>query len=139
MIATRLACAILLAGCLLPAPAPAIASATEVAEMYYERVPSAEIFASPTDALLDQVYGYPADQEGPRATLTLEVGPHPELADRLLGFVSLEPMADDSVRGEKWRVVIVRTDEGWLIEQLGVRFKCWRGTNAGQWTDQLCP
>jgi hypothetical protein len=51
---------------------------------------------------------------------------------------SVDGYADDSVRGEQWRIAIEPMPGGWRVTAAGRRFKCWRGGNPGRWQKELC-
>lgn len=54
-------------------------------------------------------------------------------------LVTLDGIRDDAVQGLQWRFAL-RTSEGsWEAAEAGVRRKCYRGDNAGEWTKDICP
>ena len=52
---------------------------------------------------------------------------------------SVEGYADDSVRGEQWRIVVTPANPGWRVVEAGQRYSCYRGANPGSWQKGLCP
>lgn len=59
------------------------------------------------------------------------------LGNRLL-LVTTDGYADDSVRGEQWRIVLAQSGDGFRVLQAGIRYNCARGANPG-WSRDLCP
>ena len=46
---------------------------------------------------------------------------------------------DDSVQGERIRIIVVEAKEGgFRLLASGRQFKCWRGENKNKWTAELC-
>jgi hypothetical protein len=49
-------------------------------------------------------------------------------------------LLDDSVRGERWDVVLARTDVGtWRITDVRRAWRCWRGAKSRQFATDPCP
>ncbi len=128
---------------ILPILLVALAGCTTVGQggqglPYLEQVPQRQVFASPLDVARSFVGEYPESLEaGP--TMQLDVVPHPETAGRLLLTVRIDPVLDDSIAAEQWRATLRPEGAGWRIESLGLRRKCSRGPNIGNWGPFICP
>jgi len=73
-------------------------------------------------------------------TGTVESGlPHLETPGRLLLTIAIKPVPDDSIAAEQWRATLRPEDNGWRIEQPGLRRKCSRGPDSGNWEPFICP
>lgn len=96
-----------------------------------------EAFGDPLAAAQHFARYSPETDEDTRAfELTSRASDRPDAYEML---IQAEGYADDSVSGEQWRLVVLRTPEGWRVAEAGVRYKCYRGGNAGQWQRSLCP
>lgn len=64
---------------------------------------------------------------------------HPEDPDMRVWIVTVDGLADDSVKGIQFRLGL-RADRGnWKTMEAGVRRKCYRGENIENWTTNVCP
>jgi len=54
-------------------------------------------------------------------------------------LVTVDGIADDSVRGLQMRLGLRASQGGWETIEAGVRRKCRRGNDAGSWTKSVCP
>ena len=57
---------------------------------------------------------------------------------RLL-FVTVEGIEDNAVTGVQWRLGVKSVEGQWQAIEAGLRRKCLRGDNAGEWTKDVCP
>ena len=49
-------------------------------------------------------------------------------------------LLDDSVRGERWDIVLQRTGAGrWRIAEVKRAWRCWRGEPTDRFATSLCP
>jgi hypothetical protein len=49
-------------------------------------------------------------------------------------------LLDDSIRGERWDVVLARSDAGtWRITEVRRAWRCWRGAQSRQFATDRCP
>lgn len=58
--------------------------------------------------------------------------------DRIL-FATIDGIKDDAVQGIQWRFRMRPSEGRWEAVEAGMRRKCYRGENAGEWTRDLCP
>ncbi len=58
-------------------------------------------------------------------------------ANRIV-LVTTDGYADDSVRGEQWRIVLRESGDRFRVIQAGIRYNCARGASPG-WSRDLCP
>lgn len=128
---------------LLPLVLVAFAGCTTVGQggrdlPYLEQVPQRQLFDSPLDVARSLVGEYPETLEA-SPTMELDVVPHPEIVDRLLLTVRIDPVLDDSIAAEQWRATLRPEGDGWRIEALGLRRKCSRGPNIDSWGPFICP
>lgn len=88
----------------------------------------------------EAVVAYYARQEGfAVADAEVEVGRDATgRADRIVLF-TLDALEDDSVSARQYRIALTHTDIGYRPVAAGQRFQCARGSNAGEWTRELCP
>lgn len=64
---------------------------------------------------------------------------HPSDVSVRIMLVTVDGIEDDAVQGIQWRFGM-RTSEGsWEAVEAGMRRKCYRGANAGQWQKEVCP
>ncbi|MEM7701348.1 MAG: hypothetical protein AAF251_05370 [Pseudomonadota bacterium] len=54
-------------------------------------------------------------------------------------LVTVNGIADDSVKGIQMRLGLRASQGGWETIEAGVRRKCRRGDEAGNWTKSVCP
>lgn len=69
---------------------------------------------------------HPEDLEG-RPKLDLSIRRH---ENSLIVDLTLKGYLDDSVAGEHYRGIVVRTSKGWKLVGLGVKSICYRGMSA---------
>ena len=96
--------------------------------------PEAGAFASPTDAVADIVAALPPERER-----TIDVATVPARPDRRLVTVEATGYRDDSLAGERWRVLVERAGDGWRVVRTDRQNLCARGTVAQRWTTEPCP
>lgn len=92
------------------------------------------VFLTPEDVVdhyLDR-----ANTEG--AQVDTRIGRDGSGVGNRLALVTTDGYADDSVRGEQWRIVLAEVDDGYRVIQAGIRYNCARGPNPG-WSRDLCP
>lgn len=88
-------------------------------------------------ALVEPLYrNHPESEEG---RPSLQVDMRNDESGSLVIDVTMGGYLDDSVAGEEYRAFISRTVEGWRLEVLGRRYICYRGSNPGVPTKDLCP
>ncbi|WP_262031777.1 hypothetical protein [Microvirga sp. Mcv34] len=55
-------------------------------------------------------------------------------------LVLRDGLRDDSVRGERWDIVLGRSDAGaWSIRDVKRSWRCWRGASTDRFSAQRCP
>ena len=105
----------------------------------YRQVPAPDqTYASPLGIAQALTGGYPAAAEV-SPVIEVRIDAHPDKDGRAIVTASVGPLLDDSVKAEEWVAIVVPEGRAWRIETLGVRLKCWRGTNPDEWTTKLCP
>ncbi len=111
----------------------------EAAPEYLYQTPYRETYAAPLDVAAALVGYYPETTEaGPTMQLSLE--PLADNPQHLVLVVTIDPVLDDSVAAEQWRAVLSQGDDSrWSVEELGLRRKCSRGPDNGQWGPHICP
>lgn len=93
--------------------------------------------------------GSPVDIVAPLwANLFDELEPMPHLNVKIedigdwktyVADVRLEGYADDSLNGDLYRAIIVKSENGWTLQAMGRQYICARGKNAGKPQAALCP
>lgn len=93
--------------------------------------------ASSALGTLEPLYrNHPEMLEGrPTMTLNLKKGDD----GNLIIDLEMRGYLDDSVEGEQYRAHVTQGQNGWELLDLGVRYICARGANAGTPTTRLCP
>lgn len=64
---------------------------------------------------------------------------HPSDVSMRVVLVTVDGIRDDSVRGIQLRLGVRASAGSWEAVEAGMRRKCYRGENAGQWTKGVCP
>ncbi len=64
---------------------------------------------------------------------------HPTERSMRIVLVTVDGIADEAVRGVQWRFGMRTSAGSWEAVEAGMRRKCQRGDNAGQWTKAVCP
>jgi len=64
---------------------------------------------------------------------------HPTDRSMRIIFVTVDEVEDDSVQGVQWRLGVKFSEGQWQAVEAGLRRKCHRGPNAGEWTKDVCP
>ncbi|MBV7265537.1 hypothetical protein [Erythrobacter ani] len=54
-------------------------------------------------------------------------------------LVTIDDMEDDAIAGVQWRFDLRSSAGRWKAVEAGMRRKCQRGPNAGEWTREVCP
>ncbi len=124
-----------LAACLCLA-SPALAGEVRILDGYSDfRKPENFEFEQPLAPLSDWIAGFPEMADG-RPGLTLTSA----FADGVLSVEITETgLMDDSVAAIQQRLEFAPMEDGrWLLTGYGFRQQCYRGTNAGTWTDKPC-
>ena len=87
-------------------------------------------------AVLDQIdVGFPTDgEEGGRPGLSLELS---ETGAKIAVNLTESGWADDSVKGQVYRVLMERKGDGWRVTGLGHAWLCYRGEKSV--TTDACP
>ena len=125
-----------LIGCVSPGLAE-VSPATPVADDFAPLSTPTMSFGSPLSAAQYFARFEPETDEGaPSLDLTVRTS---DGESEYVMIVSSEGYADDSVRGEQWRIVVTRIEGGWKVTEAGRRFKCWRGGSPDEWQKALCP
>ncbi|MEM6499024.1 MAG: hypothetical protein AAF709_20165 [Pseudomonadota bacterium] len=65
--------------------------------------------------------------------------PHPSQTSMRIMLVTAEGLKDDSVEGLQMRLDLRFASGNWEAVEAGMRRKCYRGPNAGEWTRDVCP
>lgn len=76
--------------------------------------------------LLPYIGNHPESLEG-RPELDLSIRRH---ESSLIVDLTMSGYLDDSVSGEHYRGIVVRSSKGWELVDLGVKYICWRGVSA---------
>ncbi len=76
--------------------------------------------------LLPYIGNHPESLEG-RPELDLSIRRH---ESSLIVDLTLSGYLDDSVSGEHYRGIVVRSSKGWELVDLGVKYICYRGVSA---------
>lgn len=63
---------------------------------------------------------------------------HPTDADWRVLLITLDPVKGDAVTAVQWRFDISSDKGMWRTETAGIRRKCPSGTDAGEWTREVC-
>ena len=102
-------------------------------------MPYRETYETPLAVAAALVGNYPETTEaGP--TMQLNLAPLDGNPEQLVLVVAIEPLLDDSISAEEWRAVISQEESlRWRLEELGLRRKCSRGPDNGQWGPNICP
>ena len=64
---------------------------------------------------------------------------HPTDRSMRIMIVTADGLANGSVQAAQWRLGIKFNEGQWQAVEAGMRRKCARGENAGQWTKEVCP
>ena len=64
---------------------------------------------------------------------------HPTDRSMRILIVTVDEVEDASVGGVQWRLGVKVSAGQWQAVEAGIRRKCLRGDNAGQWTKDVCP
>ncbi len=64
---------------------------------------------------------------------------HPSDVSMRIVMVTVDGIRDDSVQGIQLRLGVRASAGSWEAVEAGMRRKCYRGDNAGQWTKGVCP
>ncbi len=64
---------------------------------------------------------------------------HPSDVSMRIMLVTVDGLRDDSVQGIQWRFGMRASKGSWEAVEAGMRRKCYRGDNAGQWQKDVCP
>ncbi len=64
---------------------------------------------------------------------------HPSDRSMRILFVTVDEVEDASVQGVQWRLGVKFSEGQWQAVEAGLRRKCHRGPNAGEWTKDVCP
>lgn len=133
----RLACffALALSACATSGMVSTTPAAFPAASEFNRLANPAAVFDTPL-AVVENYARYEPGYEGAGAfDLMSRRSSSPDVFEMLF---SVDGYADDSVRGEQWRVLIRRESGGWRVIEAGRRYLCYRGGNPGQWQKALC-
>ncbi|MBT8389776.1 MAG: hypothetical protein HKP43_02625 [Altererythrobacter sp.] len=64
---------------------------------------------------------------------------HPSDRSMRILIVTVDEVEDPSVTGVQWRLGARFSEGQWQAIEAGMRRKCARGENAGEWTKSVCP
>lgn len=64
---------------------------------------------------------------------------HPTERSMRILYVTVDKVEDASVQGVQWRLGVKFSEGQWQAVEAGLRRKCRRGSNAGEWTKDVCP
>ena len=64
---------------------------------------------------------------------------HPTDRSMRILFVTVDGIENNAVTSVQWRLGVKFSEGQWQAIEAGLRRKCLRGDNAGQWTKDVCP
>ncbi|MBD2843156.1 hypothetical protein [Erythrobacter rubeus] len=64
---------------------------------------------------------------------------HPNDRSMRIVLVTVDGIADDTVGAVQLRLGLRFSEGSWEAVEAGMRRKCQRGANAGEWTREVCP
>ena len=64
---------------------------------------------------------------------------HPSDRSMRILFVTVDGIENNAVTDVQWRLGVKFSEGQWQAIEAGIRRKCLRGENAGQWTKDVCP